>query len=262
MSLYFLLSGKCFSETIVVKNGKGFIRRSNISPGEAFGEFGVSSEEKRGYTVHTIAQSVVFSVPREVYIQMMKEEVMINKSEKIEVLRSISAFQAVSSTILDAVLASSYVYRYEPNFPLLKTGERDNVYFILEGQCRANRLIPFLVTNQTKVEALTPEITGAYVPGVKPGPDESVLYYNMSIGILGPGSFFPRISLLRHEGLQYRLQKFDVAKIIVLVNSILKHKPKDGPLADKTNIAAIFNQELSDVRFNYFTKRKLMIWKI
>jgi hypothetical protein len=76
----------------------------------------------------------------------------------------------------------------------------------------------------------------------------------MSIGLLGPGNFFPRISLLRHEGLQYHMRKFDVAKIIVLLNSILKHKPQDEPRADRTNIAAIFNKALSEVCFYFFTK--------
>jgi CRP-like cAMP-binding protein len=237
------------SETIVVKNGKGYIRRCNISPGEAFGEFGMDLGEKRGYTVHTIVQSVAFSVPREAYIQLMKDEAMINRSENMELLRSMPAFQTLSSAILEAVLASCHVFRYEPNMPILKVGDRDNIFFVLDGQCRANRLVPFLVKTQTQAPSLTPEITGAYVNGVEPGPNESLLYYNMSIGLLGPGSFFPKISLLRHEGLQYHMRKFDVAKIIVLVNSILKHKPQDEPRADRTNIAAIFNTALSEVCF-------------
>lgn len=215
----------------------------------------MSPDEKRGYTVHTTTQSVVFSVSRDIYIQMMKEEVMANKGEQIEVLRSISGFQTLSATVLDSFLSLCHIYRYEPNIPILKVGERDNIIFVLDGQCRANRLVPFIVKNQTQLSAMIPEITGPYIPGTEPGSEESIVYYNMSIGLLGPGSFFPRISLLRHEGLQYRMQKFDLEKIIILVNSILKHKPKDEPRADKTNIASIFNQELRGVSFNYFLRK-------
>ena len=245
--MYFILSGKCQSEKIIVKNGKGYIHRQIISPGEVFGEFGIYHGERRGYTVHTLTQVVAFSVSRGCYIQMMKEEIMASKQEAMEVLRSVPAFHSISNNILENLMSSCRIFNYEPNVSLLKVGERDNVFFILEGQCRANRLVPFLVKKSTDFGATDPEIIGAYVLGTEPGPDETIVYYNMSIGLLGPGSYFPRISLLRSEGLQYRLQKFDLEKIIILVNSILKHLPKDEPRAEKTNIASIFNQELSEV---------------
>ena len=205
-------------------------------------------DEVRAITVHTITQAVLFSIPCETYVELMKEEVLMNKLNKMEILRSVPAFQSLQGNILEQFLTACHIYRYEPNVSLLKVGERENIYFILEGQCRASRLVPFLV----KKDSETTEIPDAYIPGTVPPLGTSIAYYNMSIGLIGPGSFFPKISLLRSEALQYRLQKFNLEKILILVNSILRHTGEEQSRADKTNIASIFSRDLNEVSYCLF----------
>ena len=204
----------------------------------------------------------MLSVPRDIYVDLMRAEVMANKQERIELLRGVGALHSAQLPLIENLLSACQIYRYEPNMPLLRVGERETITIILEGQCRANRLVPFTVKSQSVGKTLTgPELTGAYAPGQTVAPGEEVVYHNLSVGMLGPGDFFPRITLLRSEGLEYRLKKIEIEKIIILMNGILKYTGKQTKL-DKTNIGSIFNQQLDEVMMYFvLTTRTPWIWK-
>lgn len=233
---------------MVVRQDKGLLRRKDIVTGEAFGEFGMlNPKEKRSETVYTMTPVVLLAVPRDVYVELMQAEAMANKAEKISVLRSIPGISKATPQMLDQILSASQVYSFEPNTSLLRAGDRNMVTIILEGQCRASRLVPFLVKSQDGDKATTAtEITNPLVPGTPIPPGEEVVYHNLSIGLLSAGEIFPRIALQRSEGLEHRLQKVELNKIIMLMNVILRLTNKQFKL-DKTNIGAILNQELDEV---------------
>ena len=238
-ALYFLISGKCRGESVIVRHSKGYIRRRDINLGDVFGEFSMVNEsEPRVETVYTQTFSVLLMIYRDVYVDLMRSEIASNKSNLISGLQEVSAFRSISPSILEKIINSSQMFKMDPNVILLRANERNNVTFILEGQCRVNRLVPFLMKNG--------EVIGSHKVGTIPPSNEEVVLHNLSVGMLGPGDFFPKISLLRNEALDYRLQKIALEKIILLLKAVLDRTGKKYAL-DVTSIGSFLNIEVDEL---------------
>jgi len=243
------LSGKCQSEAIVARGKRGYVRRKEVQQGECFGDvlYMISEKEKRTETVYSMTDVILYFVPRNIYIDLVRTEVQANKPEKMELVRKIAPLSNLPTSLLEKFLNACHIFKYEPNTVMAKVGDRDRIHFILEGQCKVNRLVPFLVkqTPGAKASTDTTEISGPYRPGVPPPPGEEVVYHNLMIGTLNSGDFFPRINLLRTEALAYRLDKVAVEKVVLLVNAILRHSNKLIKL-DKANLGVVLNQECDE----------------
>jgi hypothetical protein len=212
----------------------------------------INPSAKRTETVSSLTPVVLLSVPRDVYVELMRSEVMASKNEIVEIMKSVGPYKSLfTGGQIDRFLAACQLFKYEANVPLLKAGDRSTVTFILEGQCRVNRLVPFLVKKgESEEKGGHGEITNAYTPGTDLPPGEDVVYHNLSIGFLNSGDYFPKISLLRSEALEYRLQKIDVQKVIALMNGILQYTQAGSRAKlDESNIGLYLSQDLDEVSF-------------
>jgi hypothetical protein len=209
----------------------------------------INPSAKRIETVSSLTPVLMLSVPRDIYVDLMRAEIMASRNEIVDIMKSVGPYKSFfTGGQIDKFLAACQLFKYDANIPILKAGDRSTVTFILDGQCRANRLVPFLVKKGDPGEKGHGEITNAYTPGADIPPGEDVVYHNLSIGLLNSGDYFPKISLLRSEALEYRLQKVDVLKVIALMNGILQYTLVGSRTKlDESNIGFYLSQDLDEV---------------
>ena len=242
--MYYILHGGCTSESITLFQGKGFIRRKELMIGESLGEFGLYDEhEKRQESIYTNSYSLLLEIPRPVFRDLMRQEINSNRAQVLQGLKKVLAFQSMSQQTIDKIADACQLLTFEANFPLLKLGERDRFYFLLDGNCRANRLIPFVMKED--------QVIGSYNPGILLPDDEDVAYHSLSIGTFIPGDYFPKMNMARSEAMSYRLQKLPFEKIISLLKVVMDESSQKQTVLTESNFYQLINMPLDDVRGFY-----------
>ncbi|KAJ3252923.1 hypothetical protein HK104_007298, partial [Borealophlyctis nickersoniae] len=215
---YFLVGGKCECEGPGASspNGSSASGRERwvISGGDAFGEF-ERVGERRKVTVVSLTPIEILKVTRDDYFTVLGSDDPAGVAARVTFMRGVGALKHTPLEILTELAKVAEVVKVESDSTVVEPGVRDYIYFLMRGQCRVMRTIPFI----KPIDADGP--LAAYTAGTAVPEKCEVTLQTFSIGDVVPGDYFPRIGLLISEALEFRARDVSARKVGILLRAMV-----------------------------------------
>ncbi|KAL2919282.1 hypothetical protein HK105_200925 [Polyrhizophydium stewartii] len=252
LSCYILLEGTCLAKPdfrVDISGAAVVTPPYEITSGQFFGEFSLTSRsERRTVTVTTLTKCHVLRIEREDFKRVMQTTSGSEHNERLSFLREVAAFERTSDEVMRELVLVMQLITVAPDAVVLKPGETEFVYFLKHGLLRATREVRFL-KDIGKGGAASGATCGASVPQGAPSGSaaatsppaqrkeaadpmsgiipfqygqrydaqvQQVVKFDLRIGDITPGQFFPRIFMLPEEIIDFRVQDVPASKIAIL----------------------------------------------
>nr|KAJ3421002.1 hypothetical protein HK105_004752 [Polyrhizophydium stewartii] len=213
LSCYILLEGTCLAKPdfrVDISGAAVVTPPYEITSGQFFGEFSLTSRsERRTVTVTTLTKCHVLRIEREDFKRVMQTTSGSEHNERLSFLREVAAFERTSDEVMRELVLVMQLITVAPDAVVLKPGETEFVYFLKHGLLRATRerkeaadpmsgIIPFQYGQRYDAQV------------------QQVVKFDLRIGDITPGQFFPRIFMLPEEIIDFRVQDVPASKIAIL----------------------------------------------
>lgn len=216
-SFYFILTGQCEVYKHQVEKDKEVVIPLNVMyPGDAFGEYAITSNTKRSAYVATTMRTELLRVDKEDYLAAKTSEFKYMVFQSFDFIRE---NKSISNVALHNMLQFTDLVKYGEKSVLLREGAHNNdVFFIKSGTCFAIKAVPFVYRQISSETHFTGSTLGCISQKIKVGEStnrekekyqilpydhattvleskDKVVYKLLKVHVLNPGDYFPGTSL-------------------------------------------------------------------